>query len=136
MSAHQRFLLTGVKVGLESADPGASSSSVKSLSGENISDTKSHCLSKRGTQMPLAGEYNEVLPANPGGVGDFATTRVSFAGGSAAGSIPSWHMDEFLGLPELNQNYGFMDNGSSKVCLFTMKIIFDFVYVGVEACIF
>nr|UTI93950.1 BBX transcription factor [Toona sinensis] len=114
VSAHQRFLLTGVKVGLESADPGVSSSSVKSLSGENISDTKTHSLSRRGTPMPLADEYNEVLPPNPGGVGDFAATKVSFAGGSAAGSIPSWHSDEFLGLPEFNQNYGFMDAGSSK----------------------
>nr|UTI93949.1 BBX transcription factor [Toona sinensis] len=132
VSAHQRFLLTGVKVGLESADPGVSSSSVKSLSGENISDTKTHSLSRRGTPMPLADEYNEVLPPNPGGVGDFAATKVSFAGGSAAGSIPSWHSDEFLGLPEFNQNYGFMDAGSSKVCLVTIKFIFDSIYAGVD----
>lgn len=115
VSAHQRFLLTGVKVGLEPADPGASSSSIKSLSGENILDTKSHSLSKRGTLMPVAAECKEVSPTNAGGVGDFAMNKVSFAGGSEAGSTPSWHMDDFLALPELNQNYGFMDNGSSKV---------------------
>ncbi|KAK1573092.1 hypothetical protein Q3G72_020267 [Acer saccharum] len=113
VSAHQRFLLTGVKVGLEPADLGGSSSSVKSTSGEKVSETKSHSLSRRGTPMPLTGECNQVLPGNAGGVGDF-TTKVSFAGGSAAGSISSWQMDDFLGLPEFNQNYGYMDNGSSK----------------------
>ncbi|ESR55590.1 B-box zinc finger protein 22 [Citrus sinensis] len=114
VSAHQRFLLTGVKVGLEPADPGASSSSIKSLSGENILDMKSHSLSRRDALMPVAAECKEVLPASSGGVGDFAMNKVSFAGGSAAGSTPSWHMDDFLALPELNQNYSFMDNGSSK----------------------
>ncbi|KAI9184702.1 hypothetical protein LWI28_000131 [Acer negundo] len=114
VSAHQRFLLTGVKVGLEPADLGGSSSSVKSTSGEKVSETKSHSLSRRGTPMPLTGEYNQVLPGNADGVGDFTMTKVSFAGGSAAGSIPSWQMDDFLGLPEFNQNYGYMDNGSSK----------------------
>ncbi|KAK3198537.1 hypothetical protein Dsin_021952 [Dipteronia sinensis] len=114
VSAHQRFLLTGVKVGLEPADLGGSSSSVKSTSGEKVSETKSHSLSRRGTPMPLTSEYNQVLPGNAGGVGDFTMTKVSFAGGSAAGSIPSWQMDDFLGLPEFNQNYGYMDNGSSK----------------------
>ncbi|KAK2638668.1 hypothetical protein Ddye_026463 [Dipteronia dyeriana] len=114
VSAHQRFLLTGVKVGLEPADLGGSSSTVKSTSGEKVSETKSHSLSRRGTPMSLTGEYNQVLPRNAGGGGDFTMTKVSFAGGSAAGSIPSWQMDDFLGLPEFNQNYGYMDNGSSK----------------------
>ncbi|KAH7543971.1 hypothetical protein ACOSP7_031071 [Xanthoceras sorbifolium] len=113
VSAHQRYLLTGVKVGLEPADPGASSSSLKSTSVEKVSESKSHSLSRRGTPMPFTGEYNQVLPENAGGVGDFAMTKVSCAGGSAAGSIPSWQMDDFL-LPEFNQNYSYMDNGSSK----------------------
>ncbi|KAJ0102534.1 hypothetical protein Patl1_04946 [Pistacia atlantica] len=120
VSAHQRFLLTGVKVGLEAADLGALSSTVKSTSGEKNSETKSHCESRRSSLMPLAGEYKEVLPANAGGMGDCVTTRVSFAGGSAAGSIPPWQMDEFFGLPEFNQNYGYMDNGSSKVCTISL----------------
>lgn len=120
MSAHQRFLLTGVKVGLEAADLGASSSTVKSTSGEKISETKSHSMSRWSTLMPLAGECKDVLPANTGGIGDCETTRVLFAGGSTTESIPLWQVDEFLSLPEFSQNYGFMDNGSSKVCLFSL----------------
>ncbi|TKY66371.1 B-box zinc finger protein 22 [Spatholobus suberectus] len=41
VSGHQRFLLTGVRVGLEATEHGASSSSVKSQSGEKMSDAKS-----------------------------------------------------------------------------------------------
>lgn len=116
VSAHQRFLLTGVKVGLEAANTGASTSSVRSTSVEKSSETKSPSLSRRNTPMALtAGEYSQGLPGTAGGVEDIAMTKVSFSGGSASGSIPSWHMDDILALPEFNQNYGYMDNGSSKV---------------------
>ncbi|KAF2314433.1 hypothetical protein GH714_026352 [Hevea brasiliensis] len=113
VSAHQRFLLTGVKVGLEPTDPGASSSSGKSPSGEKTSETKSHYVSRRGTPMPLASPSNEVLPAQVVGQ-EFEPVKVSFSGGSAAGDIPQWQMDEFLGLTGFSQNYSYVNNGSSK----------------------
>ncbi|XP_044472822.1 B-box zinc finger protein 22-like isoform X3 [Mangifera indica] len=124
VSAHQRFLLTGVKVGLEAADLGASSSTVKSTSGEKISETKSHSMSRWSNLMPLAGECKDVLPANTGGIGDCETTRVLFAGGSTTESIPLWQVDEFLSLPEFSQNYGFVDNGSSKAYFHAMSLTF------------
>lgn len=114
VSAHQRFLLTGVKVGPELTNPGASSSILKSPSSERTSEKTSYSLSRRGTQTILTGESNPVLPTNAGGVSDFATTEVSFAGGYAAGNIPPWQMEEFLGLADLSQTYGYLDNGSSK----------------------
>ncbi|KAJ6423516.1 hypothetical protein OIU84_024473 [Salix udensis] len=43
-SAHQRFLLTGVKVGLEPTDPGASSSSGKSPPGKKQPWKRNHVL--------------------------------------------------------------------------------------------
>uniref|UniRef100_A0A5B7AUB1 B box-type domain-containing protein n=1 Tax=Davidia involucrata TaxID=16924 RepID=A0A5B7AUB1_DAVIN len=113
VSAHQRFLLTGVKVGLEPTEPGAPSSSGKSNSGEKISVTESRSLSRRGTAMS-PGQYNKVLPVQAGGVGDFTPTKLPCVGGSAARTIPECQLDEFLGLTEFNQNYGYMDNGSSK----------------------
>ncbi|KAF5730764.1 B-box zinc finger protein 22 isoform X1 [Tripterygium wilfordii] len=116
VSAHQRFLLTGVKVGLElgRTDPGASSSAGKSPSEEKTSETKARPTSRKSTPMQLASEYREILPAQISGTGQVVPTKVQFAGGSAAGSIPQWHMDEFLGLTEFHQNLGYMDNGSSK----------------------
>lgn len=114
VSAHQRFLLTGVKVGLEPTDPVASSSSVKSHSGEENLETKSHSVSRRDAPLPMAVQCNKVLPIPVGGVGDFAAPKVPYSGGSVAGSILQWPIDEYLGLPEFNQSYGYMDNGSSK----------------------
>jgi len=116
VSAHQRFLLTGVKVGLESTDPGASSSPGKSPSGEITTlKTKSRPVSSRGTSMPLASPCNQVFPANVCGVGEFVPAKLPYSGGSAASSISQWQIDEFLELAEFNQHYGYMDNGSSKV---------------------
>ncbi|XWS10175.1 hypothetical protein CRYUN_Cryun39dG0053000 [Craigia yunnanensis] len=114
VSSHQRFLLTGVKVGLETTtDPGASSSNVKSPSSEKTSETKSNNISKRGAPMAFTGGYNEVLPLHVG-VGNNVPTKVSYTGGSTAGSIQSWQMDDLFGLTDFNQSYGYMDNGSSK----------------------
>ncbi|GAV60684.1 zf-B_box domain-containing protein [Cephalotus follicularis] len=114
VSAHQRFLLTGVKVGLETTDPGASTSTVKSRSVDKISETKSYSVSRRGTPMPLASDYNRVLPVHAAGVGQFTSRDVPYSGGSPATSIPQWQMDEFLGITDINPNYVYIDNGSSK----------------------
>ena len=115
MSAHRRFLLTGVKVGLESGEPGGSSSSGKSPPGKKISVRESSFLPTNGTPMSSATQYNKVLPGPVGGAGNFAPTKLPMSGGSAAGSIPQWHFDEYFGLSEFNQTYGYMDIGSSKV---------------------
>ncbi|TYI96124.1 hypothetical protein E1A91_D01G048300v1 [Gossypium mustelinum] len=113
VSSHQRFLLTGVKVGLETTDPGASSSDVKSPSSEKISETKTNSTSRRAAPMAFTGGYNEVLPSNLGDVNN-ELTKVTYAGGSTAGSIQSWQMDDIFGLTDFNQSYGYMDDGSSK----------------------
>lgn len=111
VSGHQRFLLTGVKVGLEPTEPGGASSSGKSFSVDKVSETKSHSVPTRENPIPSAG-----LPVNVGGLQDFVPSKVSFSGGSVDGSITQWHMDEFIGLTDFSQNYEYMGNGSSKVC--------------------
>ncbi|XP_002524543.2 B-box zinc finger protein 22 [Ricinus communis] len=113
VSGHQRFLLTGVKVGLEPTDLGASSSSGKSPSSEKTSEMISHSVSRRGKPMPVASPHNYALPAQVSGAGEVEQAKVSYFGG-AAGGMPPWQIDEFLGLSDFNQNYGNMDNGSSK----------------------
>ncbi|KAL3503072.1 hypothetical protein ACH5RR_037521 [Cinchona calisaya] len=113
VSAHQRFLLTGVKVGLEPAEPGSTSLSGKSHSGEKISEPEVRPL-RRTAPVSSGSQYNKVLPTQVNGVGDFFPTRTSLSGGSAAGSIPQWQLDEFLGLNDFNQSCNYVDNGSSK----------------------
>ncbi|XP_035834560.1 B-box zinc finger protein 22 isoform X2 [Helianthus annuus] len=78
VSSHQRFLLTGVKIGVETEtrDLGASSST-KSLPCEKVSE---------------APEFR-------------------FGGGSLA---EQWHFDESFGLNDLNQDYDYIDDNSSK----------------------
>ncbi|CAK9134168.1 unnamed protein product [Ilex paraguariensis] len=114
VSAHQRFLLTGVKVGLEPTEPGASTSPGKSHSGEKMLEPEARTVSGRVSSMSSAVPYNKVLPVQVGGVGDFIPTKLPFAGGSGAGSIPLWQLDENFGLTDFNQNFGYMDAGSSK----------------------
>ncbi|KAH9610646.1 hypothetical protein KSS87_002961 [Heliosperma pusillum] len=147
VSGHQRFLLTGVKVGLEDAEPGSSSSGGKTQSSEKgssdadnraapkrtapvISSTMTHYdragsgqngngmtihSNKRSTPMS-ASEYPKIQPVvQTGTLEDLAQSRMmNFAGGSIAGNLSQWHIDEFLGMTDFNQNYGFTDNGSSK----------------------
>lgn len=117
VSGHQRFLLTGVRVGLEATDPGASSTSLKSDSGEKVSDSS---VSRKVSTAPQPSNYNEVLPAEVGGVGEFPSAKVSFGGGSTAGNISQWTIDEFIGLNEFSQHYDYME-GSSRVCSYLLK---------------
>lgn len=111
VSGHQRFLLTGVKVGLEPTEPIASSSSGKPLSGEKRSEMKSYPESRGET--PILGE-RKVSSVNVVGVQDFAEPKVSFTGGSTAGSIPQWQIDAYIGLSDYNPSFEYMGNGSSK----------------------
>ncbi|KAK7313649.1 hypothetical protein VNO77_38839 [Canavalia gladiata] len=111
VSGHQRFLLTGVRVGLEATEPGASSSSLKSQSGEKMSDAKSSSISRNVSSMPQPSNLNELSPLQT--VREFPPTRVSYDGGYTAGSVSQWPIEEFLGLNEFSRNYNYMD-GSSK----------------------
>ncbi|KAK2368224.1 B-box zinc finger protein [Trifolium repens] len=114
VSGHQRFLLTGVKVGLEDADPGASSNSMKSNSCEKISDTKSSSVSRKVSTMPQSSEYNEMFPTDQGGrVMEFPPAKVSYGGGSSSGNMSQWTIDEFFGVNDFSQNYNYID-GSSR----------------------
>lgn len=122
VSGHQRFLLTGVKVGLEPTEPIASSSSGKPLSGEKRSEMKSYPESRRETPIQLVGE-RKVSSVNVVGVQDFAAPKVSFTGGSTAGSIPQWQIDAYIGLSDYNSSFEYMGNGSSKVCFNFLFII-------------
>ncbi|CAI0441034.1 unnamed protein product [Linum tenue] len=118
VSAHQRFLLTGVKVGLEPTDPGGSSSSGKSPSGEKPSAMKSQSISERVTPaIPFTSSSNETPSVNGGGLRiSEPSAKVPFSEGYQAGGIQQWpHLDDFMSLTELNQSYSYMGNGSSKL---------------------
>ncbi|KAK4750679.1 hypothetical protein SAY87_004161 [Trapa incisa] len=114
VSAHQRFLLTGVKVGLDSADSCPSSSSVNSQPGGRISETKPYSARKEADALPLPGNCNGGLPMRQDSSENFVPSKVPLSGGSVAGGIQQWNLDDFLGITEYNHTYGYVGNGSSK----------------------
>lgn len=93
VSAHQRFLLTGVKVELETAEHSSPSSSGKYQPTKKVLDTESRVFSRKDVQMSIAGQQNKGLPVQAAGVGDFVPTKLPFAGGSASGSIQQWQLE-------------------------------------------
>ncbi|MCD7464523.1 hypothetical protein HAX54_052933 [Datura stramonium] len=117
VSAHQRFLLTGVKVGLEPIGPFASASSGKSHSIQKVVEQESPPISKSVAPVSSVAQCD----FHTGGTGDFAPSRPPLVGGSAAGIIPQWQFDEFLGMGDFNQNCGYMDYGPSKSCAMCMS---------------
>ncbi|KAL2245507.1 B-box zinc finger protein 22-like isoform X2 [Sesamum indicum] len=115
VSRHQRFLLTGVKVGLEATEPGSSSSSGRthSHSNEKISGAETRPPTEGTTPISSSGQHSKHLPVQASMVGGISSADLPFTGGSAAGSTSQWLLDEFLGFGDYNKNYNFMDNSSS-----------------------
>ncbi|KAL2496554.1 B-box zinc finger protein 22 [Forsythia ovata] len=113
VSAHKRFLLTGVKVGLEATEPGPTMSLGKSLCNEKISETEPRSLQKWTTPVSSTRQSVKALPLQATGGEGFVSSKLPSAGGSATG-VSQWQFDDFLGLGDFNKNYNFMDNGSSK----------------------
>ncbi|XP_071716222.1 B-box zinc finger protein 22-like [Rutidosis leptorrhynchoides] len=109
VSSHQRFLLTGVKIGLETADLVTSPSS-KSTPCEKTTES-SESLSGTGPVFTNS-QHNEISPVQVAEAGNFATPKLPL--GSSAESIQQWQFDDFFGLNDVNQNYNYIDDGSAK----------------------
>lgn len=102
VSLHQRFLLTGVKVGDEAAGLDAPPSPKKSNSTKN------------NVSLSSTDQYTKPVPVQAAGTGDFVPPTLTFTGGSSVNDVDQWQFDAFLGLTDLNQNYNYIDNVSSK----------------------
>lgn len=115
VSAHQRFLLTGVKVGLEPAESVVSSSK-KMNSEEKSTEIPSKSLSKSGNSIWPLGENKNAVSGQAVRFGGSSTSeeKESCSSGTLPGMIPGWPLLELLGVTDVNQNFGFMDQGSTK----------------------
>ncbi|XP_008794150.1 B-box zinc finger protein 22 [Phoenix dactylifera] len=114
VSAHQRFLITGVQVGLEPTEPVASFVNEKLNASEKTAESPSKSLPKRSHSMSLSSETNEVFSSQVGKDEGLAASKMSFSGVPMPGSIPDWPLDEFFGFADFSQNFGFTEHGSSK----------------------
>ncbi|XP_075506460.1 B-box zinc finger protein 22 [Primulina tabacum] len=110
VSAHQRFLLTGIKVGLEATEP-SPSSPWKTCSSEKISESEPRSISKQMALVPSNGLHNKSVPIQASLGDHFSSPELSFAGGVATGDVSQWPLGDFLGLGDINSNYNFADGG-------------------------
>ncbi|XP_051125968.1 B-box zinc finger protein 22 [Andrographis paniculata] len=113
VSVHQRFLLTGVKVGLEATVSAPLSAKVHSpQTTDKIPD--SHSLSKKSSAALPTVEHGRSLLSQRSTVEDFSSSKVPFNGASPAGSMSQWQLDDYLSLGDFGQSLTFLDTSSSK----------------------
>nr|XP_043625218.1 B-box zinc finger protein 22-like [Erigeron canadensis] len=107
VSSHQRFLLTGVKIGPQTPAASDTLPSDNNYATTNIEvpDTVS---------PPTNSSTMSIQAAAAAGIGDFVSPKLPHGGGSSAPSIQHWQFDEFFGLADLNQNYDYIEDYSSK----------------------
>ncbi|XP_020597069.1 B-box zinc finger protein 22-like, partial [Phalaenopsis equestris] len=125
VSIHQRFLLTGVQVGLESTASAPSISKDQSSSAKVPLEPSSNHPKSSLLATSHSEELNEVYSTEitkDGRIGPLATF---FGGAPMAASITEWPLDEFFRFTDFNQNYEFTDNGSSKVIPDFLNIIYN-----------
>ncbi|KAK1418116.1 hypothetical protein QVD17_27255 [Tagetes erecta] len=103
VSSHQRFLLTGVKVGLEAVD----------TDEKIVEPEKLQSVPAKTVQTSATTQSNKVMAVQAAGAGDFVPPKMHFTGGSSADSTQQWQFDDFLALTDFNQDYNYLDNGSS-----------------------
>lgn len=112
VSAHQRFLLTGVRVGLESAESVPVANQQLHAAGKAVLSPSKQLPS--GRHLMLSTETNAVSSSQIVRVGGSVASMAPASGFNMSGSAPDWPFDEFFGFPDINQN-GFAEHNASKV---------------------
>ncbi|CAL9055923.1 unnamed protein product [Musa banksii] len=107
VSSHQRFLLTGVRVGLESAE------SVPVANRQLHAAGKAVLSPSKQLRLMSSTETNAVSSSQIARVGGSVASMAPASGFSMSGSAPDWPFDEFFGFPDINQN-GFAEHNASK----------------------
>ncbi|KAK3159802.1 hypothetical protein QOZ80_1BG0051270 [Eleusine coracana subsp. coracana] len=139
VSAHRRFLLTGVQVGLQPHEPEPHLPPA-TASTEAAATALQPTSKKGGNNCPAAPIYSDDdidWPAGPdgaisGALPDWSVVDEQFSAEPAAvavakpaakrtaayggqgGGVQDWPLDDFFGFSEFNAGIGFADNGTSK----------------------
>lgn len=109
VSAHQRFLVTGVRVGIE--PNGCPSSLAKE---QETPQPPPKLASEVSLSMSLSRGGHKVVSSQVGRNESFPVSRAVVNGGSTTASTSGWPLNEFFG-EDFNQDCGFQGNESSKV---------------------
>lgn len=108
VAAHQRFLVTGVKVGLEPSNP--ISYPINTFAQSSDTTNQKPQTLRNGPREVSATSYQAVHKGAGGG----GTARRGTVSEYFSELLPLWRMDEFLNLPELDNGYSFAEAGSSR----------------------
>lgn len=114
VSAHRRFLVTGVQVGLEPTEPLPSSTKEQPNSTARVVESSCKSLPRGSSSLPFPGETNQVFSSQTSKDGYFNQAKASYSGVNMVGSLPDWSIDDLFGFTDFNQNYSFQENGSYK----------------------
>ncbi|KAG6524030.1 B-box zinc finger protein 22-like [Zingiber officinale] len=114
VSAHQRFLLTGVRVGLNPTEPAAATLAGSQLhvSGQPVEQQSKQLASssKPMSSLDTNGVVSRQMHEDEG----LVVAKAPISGFTMPGSILDWPLDEFFGFSEFNQTFGFTEQNSSK----------------------
>ncbi|CAD5178266.1 B-box zinc finger protein 23-like [Musa acuminata AAA Group] len=114
VSAHQRFLVTGVRVGLDPTEPVAPAASQQSHSAGRVVVSLSEHL-PTGTHLVSSTETNAVSSSQIANQnGGLLVSKAPLYGFSMSETILDWPLDDFFGFPDFNQNFGFTEHSASK----------------------
>ncbi|CAA7402440.1 unnamed protein product [Spirodela intermedia] len=108
VSAHQRFLVTGVRVGIE---PNERTSSV--AREQEIPQPPPKLASEGSLSMSLSRGEHKAGPNQVGWNESFPVSRAVVNGGATTPSMSGWPLNEFFGA-DFNHDCGFQGNESSK----------------------
>ncbi|CAL9121350.1 unnamed protein product [Musa textilis] len=111
VSAHQRFLLTGVRVGLESAESVPVANQQLHAAGKAVSSPSKQLPGSH--RLMSSTETNAFSSSQIARVGGSVASMAAASGFNMSGSAPDWPFDEFFGFPDINQN-GFAEHNASK----------------------
>nr|AXY87615.1 B-box zinc finger protein-like protein [Cymbidium goeringii] len=131
VSIHQRFLLTGVQVGLESTVSVPSASKEQSSSAKGPLEPSPKHPKLTPPTMSYFEEVNEVYSNEISKDGRMGPLETFFGGAPMAASITEWPLDEFFRFTDFNQSYDFTENGSSKV---DDHVFIEIVFLNISIC--
>lgn len=108
VSAHRRFLLTGIRVETEPPE-----STPSSFTERHLNPSMHKPLSKRRSSTPSSCENKEENSGQLGWTGSQQDVGAQLTGGLVNMGISDWQFDHFFGA-DFDQNHGFAVNQSSK----------------------
>ncbi|WOL02067.1 B-box zinc finger protein 23 [Canna indica] len=113
VSAHQRFLLTGVRVGLDAteADAPVAKQQLQAVGRDVLWQSKQLARNSIPMSSPKTNGASSSQIAKDGGL---MGNKSPVSGFSMPGTPMDWSLDEYFGFPEFNQNFGFTEQNSSK----------------------